>query len=89
MSVEVTKHFSERFHQRVANTKRVSIFANRAYCFGKPTSSFKNVSFAKEIRKKESETGSTARVYSNSIYWFCNNKAITVYPLPQHLHGRL
>lgn len=89
MIIKTTEHFRERFRQRVANTKRVSVFANRAYYLGKPSCDFKNATFAKKIAAIESAYGSTARVYANSIYWFYNNSAITVYQLPRHLRGRL
>ena len=89
MNIEITEHFQKRFRQRVANSKRASIFANRAFKFGKSSCDFKNATFAKEINKKEIDYGSVAKVYSNYIYWFYNNKAVTIYPLPQNLRGRL
>ncbi len=89
MSVGVTEHFLKRFGQRIAKSKRAYIFANRAYSLGKPVNDFKNATFAKEIKKKEEQYGSTARVYSNCVYWYYDGKAVTVYQLPQNLHGRL
>lgn len=89
MIIKTTEHFRERFRQRVAKTKRVSVFANRAYYFGKHSCDFKNATFAKRIAEIEITYGSTARVYANNIYWFHDNSAITVYQLPQSLHGKV
>ncbi len=89
MAIEITDHFKDRFHQRVANTKRMPIFVNRAFKFGKHSSDIKYSAFADEISNRETLYGATARIYSNNVYWFVGNRAITIYPVPQNLHGRL
>ena len=88
MCVGVTEHFLKRFRQRIAKSKRASIFADRAYCYGVPSDDLRNATLAKEIKRKEEEYGSTARVYLNCIYWYRDGRAVTVYPLPQNMHGR-
>ena len=82
----MTLHFRKRFRQRVAKTKRLQEYADNAYLFGKPLDEIKCNRFAKELGWKSRINGSTAKVYSNCVYWFRDNIAITVYPIPQKLH---
>ena len=81
--VLTTGHFEKRFKQRVANTKRIQIYAERAFLYGKPLDEIRSRSFAKKLDKKEQESGSFAKIYANCIYWFRGNTAITIYPIPQ------
>lgn len=89
MSVEMSEHFQERFRQRVAKTKRMQIFAERAYFYGKPVDSLQDSQFAEQLSKKEQEYQCSAKIYNNVVYWFHGNKAITLYPVPQKAHRRV
>lgn len=78
----VTNHFRERFRQRQARTKRIEVFAERAFLDGTNPSSFEFKRFAKQLTKKEAAYGSVAKIYNGFVYWFFGNRAITIYPLP-------
>lgn len=78
----ITKHFEKRFRQRQARTKRIELFAERAYHDGTNPSSFEFKRFAKQLTKKEAAYGSVAKIYNGFVYWFFGNRAITIYPLP-------
>jgi len=84
--VVMTDHFKERFKQRVANTKRVQQYADSAFCYGKTLDEVRSKTFSKMLGEKEQANGSSAKIFSNCIYWFDGNVAITVYPIPQKMH---
>lgn len=88
MSPQLTKHFTVRFSQRVARSKRMLEFANRALRYGREVSSIKNGELRRALAEKENEYSTMAKVYHNSVYWFSGDRAVTVYPLPQKYHGR-
>lgn len=89
MSLEISDHFDKRFAQRIAKTKRMPKFASRALRYGKGVEEIKYSALRKELAQKEKEYGTVARVYRNSVYWFCGDTAVTVYPLAQKYHGRV
>lgn len=88
MEIRITKHFAKRFRERVSRTKRMPEIVKDAYCFGVSVDQMKNRQLRKEIDQKQEVYSTKAVVYKNVVYWFCQNRAITVYPLPQKDHGK-
>ena len=87
MPIEISDHFSLRYEQRIAKTKRMAVYANRAFHYGKTVDEIHYKPLAKELSSKEKKHGSIAKVYANCVYWFNGTTAVTVYPLPQKMHG--
>ena len=88
--VILTNHFKERFRQRIANTKRIEYFTEQAYCSGKTLGDIKSGPLAKMMKNNNSDSvNREAKIYANCIYWFADNVAITVYPIPQKMHHRV
>ena len=56
---------------------------------GTCTSEIKSTILRKELIDKEKQSYATAKLYKNNVFWFCENKAITVYPLSQKYHGKV
>lgn len=88
MEIIITDHFRNRFKQRVANTNRINVFVEKAMNLGRDTKELSSVPLANTLMMRENEYGSSAKVYKNCVYWFCDNRAITVYPLSQKDHER-
>lgn len=84
MDIIITNHFRERFKHRLANTNKINEYTNNAYNFGKEPSRLAYL----YLETKEASHGSTCRIYKNYVYWFRDNAAITIYPLPQKYHIR-
>ncbi len=89
MCLEISNHFDKRFSQRVAKTKRISMFVSCALRYGKSVEEIEDSALRKKLSQKEKEYGVIAKVYCNSVYWFSGDKAITIYPLAQKFHGRV
>lgn len=89
MSVVLTKHFIERFSERQAKTKRVDYFADMAFRSGQNAAQTKFGQFTKEIEKREKINSSIAKVYKGFIYWFKDNVAVTIYPLPNKYRAKV
>ncbi|MBQ3352854.1 hypothetical protein IJG89_00690 [Candidatus Saccharibacteria bacterium] len=89
MAIEITKHFRKRFIQRIANTKRINEITEQAIENGTCTSEIKSTILRKELTDKEKQSYATAKLYKNNVFWFSENKAITVYPLSQKYHGKV
>lgn len=87
--VKITKHFNQRFKQRLANTPKIQEYANNAYIFGVEVNDIKMKSYATSIEQKEEIYGTVAKIYKNFIYWFDGLTAITIYPIPQKMHGKI
>lgn len=89
MRVKITKHFSQRFKQRLANTPKMQEYADNAYTFGMEINDINSISYATLIEQKEELYGTTAKIYKNFVYWFDDLTAITIYPIPQKMHGKI
>ena len=89
MCVELTKHFKKRFSRRVARTKRIGLFTEEALRYGKELSEVESSKYARKLKNKEMVYGTTARLYRGFVYWFKEDVAITVYPIPQKMHHRV
>lgn len=82
--VKVTPHFIDRFSERVCRkTRRVELFANRAYRFGNEVDALNSNKLKNYLKRKEIENGSKCRIYNGFVYWFSGNTAVTVYLLPK------
>lgn len=79
--IGITKHFSKRYRERVAHSKRIKLFANRAYHYGYKTEELDRDSLWAKLTDKELLGCSEARVYKGFVYWFGDGAAITIYPL--------
>lgn len=80
--VILTRHYTKRFYQRQAKTKRIESITEMAFAFGKSIKETKYGKYSKELAHKERTNCSTAKVYKGFIYWFNDNRAVTLYPLP-------
>ena len=82
--IKVSEHFVQRYKERVCNkTKRVEIFANRAYCFGDTPDKISSGILRAYLQNKERENGSNCRIYHGFVYWFIDGTATTVYAMPK------
>jgi hypothetical protein len=88
MPVILTKHYIDRFFERQAKTKRISYFTEMAFISGKDVTETKYGQFAKQLEYKEGIYNSIAKIYNGFIYWFVDNRAITIYPLPNKYRAR-
>lgn len=89
MCVKITKHFSQRFRQRLANTPKIQEYVDKAYTVGTEIDGINSRSYARLIEQKEEIYGTTAKIYTNFVYWFDDLTAITIYPVPQKMHGKI
>lgn len=87
--VEVTKHFRKRFYKRQARTKRVEVFAKNAYLYGTDVSDLEYDWYASKLGRKERIYGTYAKIYHGFVYWFKDNVAITIYPVPHRARKRM
>ena len=86
-----TKHFVRRFKQRLANTdkNRIQEYVENAYNLGVGVDAIRLKEFANLIRQRGYRHGTTAKIYKNYVYMFSGMTAITLYPIPQRLDGKL
>ena len=84
----MTKHYRERFFKRQARTKRIEWFTQQAYDYGLEPSDFEYKEYEDMLERKEKVYGSIAKIYHGFIYWFVDNRAITIYPLPRKARRR-
>lgn len=89
MVIEVTKHFVKRFRERVARSGRAALFAERAYLYGYSLGAITDKELRLYLSNSEADHCTSARVYQNFVYWFCGNRAITVYCLPYQYRRQL
>ena len=83
--IRVSEHFEQRYKERVCNkTKRIPLFANRAYQFGDTSEDVGSGRLRKYLQTKERENGSYCRIYQGFIYWFKDNTATTIYAVPKN-----
>lgn len=89
MTVELTDHYKQRFKERQAKTKRMVLFTERAYFYGKTVDNLRKTAYARQLSESEQQHCSMAKIYNNFVYWFKGNVAITIYPVPQNLHNKI
>lgn len=87
--IEITEHYRQRFFERQAKTKRIQLFTQRAFFYGKEANKTKYGGYTKSLQTKEMINSSTAKIYNGFIYWFCDNRAITIYPLPNKYRAKI
>lgn len=87
--IVITKHFYDRFRKRQARSKRVREFARKAYLFGRPVEDLAKLLYFEDLCEKELYAGSYAKIYKGFVYWFRDNRAITLYALPTYLRGKV
>lgn len=80
----MTKHYYRRFRQRVAraSAKRIRQFAERAFAYGTQLDEIKDENLLFWLRGRANTAGSMPRIYQNYVYWFQENRAVTIYLLP-------
>jgi len=88
--VAYTRHYKQRFAERVSRkSKRGDWFAQRAYELGKRLGDVRNGAFRYWIECREVAYGGEARVYAGCVYWFVNQVAVTVYPVPKEFRRKM
>ena len=85
----LSKHYLKRFRERIGHSKRIQELTEDAYLSGKVVDEAGKTRFAYRLKMKEIDNASTVRIYKNCAYWFDGEIAVTVYPLPQYMHGRI
>ena len=86
--IVMTKHYKKRFFSRQAKTRRIEWFTQRAFDYGLEPSAFEYDQYEDMLERKEKVYGSIAKVYRGFVYWFVDNIAITVYPLPRKVRRK-
>lgn len=86
--IAISEHYKQRFYERQAKTKRIQLFTQRAYFYGKTANETRFGKYTKNLENKEKIYNSEAKIYNGFIYWFSDNKAITIYPLPNKLRAK-
>lgn len=89
MHAEITKHFRKRFRKRVARTSRIQEFVDCAFYQGKTARDIKDSILATAFLDKEAASGSSVRIYHGFAYWFCENRAVTVYSISHRILRRI
>lgn len=64
-------------------------YVDNAYSLGIKIDDINSRNYATLIKQKEELHGTTAKVYKNFVYWFDGLTAITIYPIPQKMHGKI
>ena len=80
--IEITEHYRERYKERVSkSSKNMQLIANRAFRFGKGVETVKDVYIRKYLQEREQVGEGICKIYRGFVWWFVENRIITVYPL--------
>lgn len=83
-AIVTTTHYNQRFRERVAKkSRRSQFFAALAYTNGRGSEVVRDPWVRRRIEACEHFHGSKAKIYRGNVYWFIDNVATTVYPLPR------
>lgn len=87
-AVKCTYHYLQRFSERVARKcRRRWHFAEQAYLYGIDSEDIKNCHFRRYCESREISYQTKAKIYHGFIYWFRDNIAITIIPIPKQFQG--
>jgi len=85
-TISLTRHFKIRFRKRLAHSKRIQLFAERAFCYGQNVDEISDYRVRNYLKTKESihENTSMLKLYNGFVYVFdkAARVAITIYRLP-------
>ena len=88
--VIVTNHAVIRSKSRMkrVNKKRLMIEASRAMFYGRSIDEMNSRLLYQQLKDSCVKYGSVGKIYRGYVYWFQDNRLVTLYPVPNRLRHK-